>query len=369
MLSRQASLAVAPWMAKRLFGWAEMRKIGVWNTAFLGDAVLTLPLLQTLKQTWPEAELHFFVRGGLEDLFRAQPELAAVRVFAKRGTQKGVRALFDYSEQLRTEGFDCWISPHRSLRSGLLALRSGIAQRVGYDSPWWNRLLYTRTVPRRFRELEEIERLLELLRPLGVTSFDTWPRLVLDPAAEARARELVPQGQGPVLGLHPGSVWPTKRWPAAWFGLVAAKAIEQGARVCVFGGPDEKELAAEVLRYIPEAFRDRVQDLSGRCSLSELAACISLLDCYLSNDSGPMHLAWCQRVPLVALFGPTVRSLGFFPRGERTTVLEKYLDCRPCGLHGGKHCKEEHHACMRELTVSEVWEAVAAYLFTEASHD
>ncbi len=345
-----------------------MRKIGVWNTAFLGDAVLTLPLLQTLKKTWPEAEVHFFVRGGLEELFQAQPELTSVRGYAKQGSQKGLRSLLEYGGKLRSEGFDCWISAHRSFRSGLLSLRSGIPRRVGYDSPWWNRLAYTRTVPRRFGELEEIERLLELLRPLGVECFDSWPRLVLDPGVLARARELVPQNQGPVFGLHPGSVWPTKRWPAAWFGLVAAKAVEQGARVCVFGGPGEKDLAAEVLRYIPETLRDRVQDLSGRCSLPELAACISLLDCYLSNDSGPMHLAWCQRVPLVALFGPTVRTLGFFPRGERTTVLEKSLACRPCGLHGGKRCKEEHHACMREITVSEVWEAVAAYLFAGDFH-
>lgn len=345
-----------------------MRKIGIWNTAFLGDAVLTLPLLQTLKRAFPEAELHFFVRAGLEGLFQAQPELAGVRGFAKRGEQRGVGALLRYGTRLRSQGFDCWISAHRSVRSALISRCSGIPLRLGYNGPWWNRWAYTQTVARRFGELDEIERLLELLKPLGVRMVENWPRLVLDPAAATRAGELIRADGGPVLGLHPGSVWPTKRWPAAWFGLVAARAIEQGAKVYVFGGPEEKKLAAEVVRYIPEPLRDRAQDLSGRCSLPELAACISLLDCYLSNDSGPMHLAWCQRVPLVALFGPTVRSLGFFPRGERTTVLEKPLECRPCGLHGGKQCKEKHHACMREVTVQEVWEAVAAYLFAGASH-
>ncbi len=103
-----------------------MHKIGIWNTAFLGDAVLTLPLLQTLKRAYPDAELHFFVRAGVDSLFKAQPELASVRGFAKRGKQKGLGALLDYGAQLRSEGFDCWISAHRSLRSALLARRSGI---------------------------------------------------------------------------------------------------------------------------------------------------------------------------------------------------------------------------------------------------
>jgi len=75
-----------------------------------------------------------------------------------------------------------------------------------------------------------------------------------------------------------------------------------------------------------------------------------------------MHLAWIQRVPLVALFGPTVRRLGFFPRGEKATVIERDLPCRPCGLHGPKACPNGSHRCMTEITVDEVYEAVSKKL-------
>ncbi len=75
-----------------------------------------------------------------------------------------------------------------------------------------------------------------------------------------------------------------------------------------------------------------------------------------------MHLAWAQDTPLVALFGPTVRKLGFFPRGDNSTVLEVPLDCRPCGLHGPKKCPKGHHDCMRRLTPDMVWDALRAKL-------
>ena len=97
------------------------------------------------------------------------------------------------------------------------------------------------------------------------------------------------------------------------------------------------------------------------CSTSspqELAACLRFLDVYVSNDSGPMHLAWIQDVPLVALFGPTTRALGFFPRGPASRVLELDLPCRPCGLHGGKRCPLGTHACLRDLAPETVWRAV-----------
>ncbi|HKI81718.1 MAG TPA: glycosyltransferase family 9 protein, partial [Pseudodesulfovibrio sp.] len=98
-------------------------------------------------------------------------------------------------------------------------------------------------------------------------------------------------------------------------------------------------------------------------SLPELAAYLGRLDAYLTNDSGPMHLAWTQEVPLVALFGPTVKALGFFPRGDNATVLENDgLDCRPCGLHGPKKCPEGHFKCMRDLTPDRVWDVLKAKL-------
>ncbi len=343
-----------------------MKRICVWNPAFLGDAVLTLPLLQSLKRAWPEAELDFWVRQGIEPLFADQPELHRVLPVAKRGRKRGVFGLLELARAIRRERYDLLVCAHTSPRSAMVALRSGAALRVGYNGAPLSRLAFHTSVSRKFEELEEIERLLRLLEPLGIAPATHWPELVLPLEARETAGRIIGERIGskaaaPVLGLHPGSVWPTKRWPVEHFGEVAARAAASGAWVLLFAGPSEKPLARQVLehalRLAPEAAQ-RIHDLSGALNLPELAAAFTWLDCYLCNDSGPMHLAWAQRVPVVALFGPTTRELGFYPRGERSTVLERALPCRPCGKHGGRSCREGTHACMRDIAPAQVWQVV-----------
>jgi len=337
-------------------------KIGVWNTAFLGDAVLTLPLLHTLARAYPGAELHFFVRRGLAPLFAAQPELAGVHEFDKRGRDRGLRAAMRLGRSLARQRFDLWVSAHTSLRSGLIARWTSAPRRIGYSRPAYNPYFYTHTVDRGFGAADEIDRLLRLAQPLGIRELVTEPRLVLPAPAVAKAATFFATlPPGPVLGVHPGSTWPTKQWPEEYFGQVMARAHAAGATVLLFAGPDETACAARVLAASGLAGRDRLHDLAGRLSLPELAAHLARLSCYLTGDSGPMHLAWAGGAPVVALFGPTTRGLGFFPRGD-STVLELDLDCRPCGLHGPRACPRGHHRCLRDLTPDAAWAAVAAKL-------
>lgn len=330
-------------------------KIGIWQTAFLGDAVLTLPLIKALKDRYPDAEIHFFVRAGVESVFEGQPEITQVHPFAKRGKDKSLSAAYRFGRSIGRQGFDLWISTHASLRSAIVAKATGITRRIGYDQPWFNRFAYTETVSRRFEELEEIERLLQLLKPLGLDTPTPRAQLVLHESAKIDANRFwaVHFSGQPVLGMHPGSTWPTKCWPVEYFSAIIDMATEAGVKVILFAGPDEKEVADQVRRGAE--YGQDILDLSGKLSLPQLAAYLGKLDAYLTNDSGPMHLAWTQDVPLVALFGPTVKELGFFPRGDNATVAEIPLKCRPCGLHGPRTCPKGHHNCMRELTPEQVW--------------
>jgi len=338
---------------------SEYKKIGVWQTAFLGDAVLTLPLLRAIKDRFPEAELHYFVRSGFESVFAGQPEIAAVHGFAKRGAQKSLNAAVRLGWEIGQQGFDLWVSTHTSLRTALVSGATGIGRRIGYDKPWFNRFAYTETVNRRFDDLYEIERLMELVKPLGIAGPAPKAELVLSEEARSAADTYWEKSDfdRPVLGIHPGSTWPTKCWPVEYFSKIAARAANRGAHVLIFAGPGEEDVARQV-EMNADCDATHVTNLAGKLSLPELAAYLGRLDAYLTNDSGPMHLAWTQDVPLVAVFGPTVKSLGFFPRGEHSTVMETELDCRPCGLHGPKKCPKGHFKCMKNVTPDMVWEAL-----------
>ncbi|MDL2210172.1 lipopolysaccharide heptosyltransferase II [Desulfovibrio sp. OttesenSCG-928-O18] len=352
-----------------------MNKIGVWNTAFLGDAILTLPLLQTLRAAYPDAVIDFWVRKGFGGLFRAHPAINTVYEYDKRGKDKGALHAMRLGRSLARERYALWISAHASLRSALVSRLTGAGMRIGYAKPASNALFYTHVVPRRFSELEEIERLQQLLIPQDLAARGVepaaWPEIVLPgsarDAAEAYWTTLAENGQRPVLGLHPGSIWGTKRWPVEYFAAVAVNAAHEGAHVLVFGGPGEEIMAEDVAAQARKALSPGeaalVVNLAGTLSLTELAAYIGRLDCYVTNDSGPMHLAWPQKTPVTAMFGPTVRELGFFPRGASATVMELPLPCRPCGLHGPQTCPQGHHKCMRDMTPDMVWPDVAAKMF------
>jgi heptosyltransferase-2 len=339
----------------------EFKKIALWQTAFLGDAVLTLPLINALEERFPGAEIHFFVRAGVESLFTAQKNLSRVYGFAKRGDQKSLKSAIEYGRSLGRKGFDLFISAHTSMRSALIARSTGIPVRIGYDAPWYNRFAYTHTVQRRFNERAEIERLMALGVPLGIGLPAPEPELDLPEESLQKASDFYSSlEQVPVLGIHPGSVWETKRWPAEYFSKLIDLASAEGVQVIAFGGPGEEEIVSRIISGAHSG--DKVLNLAGTLNLPDLAAYIRMLDCYVSNDSGPMHIAWVQNVPLVAIFGPTVEKLGFYPRGNNSTVLEERLACRPCGLHGGKVCPEKHHNCMRLITPAKVWQTVAEKL-------
>ena len=162
--------------------------------------------------------------------------------------------------------------------------------------------------------------------------------------------------------MHPGSVWGTKRWLPSGFAEIARRAAARGAHVLVFAGPGEEGVARDVIALSELKGNPLLHDLSCALTLPELAAYLRMLNCYVSNDSGPMHLAWAQHTPVTALFGPTVRELGFFPRGDSAKVFEVSLECRPCGLHGPHHCPKKHHRCMVDIDVEAVWRDVAGKL-------
>jgi len=347
-----------------------VRSIAVWNTAFLGDAVLTLPLIHVLHKAFPDAALDFYVRPGLSSLFTAQPEIRQVFTAEKRTSL----ALCTQGREIRARRYDLWLSPHQSPRSALIAAMSGAPVRIGYAGTW-RRFAYTDTVSRCFGELHEIERVLRLTiplfrrfpnaRPSGFSPESPadplhWPTLVLPPEAEARAAELFAAlPSGPVLGVHPGSVWETKRWTAAGFAHVARRGVEHGAQVLLFATPDERADVEAVLESSGLRGHAAVHDLTGKLSLPELAACLKRLNVYVTNDSGPMHLAWSLHTPVTTVFGPTVRRFGFAPRGDTADIVElSGLPCRPCGLHGAHVCPEGHHRCMKAIDPELVWRDV-----------
>jgi heptosyltransferase II len=317
------------------------------QTAFLGDVVLTTPLLAALAARHGPVDV--VTTPVAAPLLETHPSVRRVVRYDKRGADRGLTGLWRVGRALRARGYLRAFLPHRSWRSATLGVISGAAERTGFaDSP--AATTYTRRVHRR-PEGHEVERLLALAGPdlaappvhLELTAGD---RAAADAWLAERGLETG------FVAFAPGSIWGTKRWPG--YPALAA-ALE--APVVVVGGREDARLGDVVVASAP----DRVHNAAGGLSLRASAALLARAGVLVTNDSAPLHLATAVGTPVVALFGPTVPGFGFGPRGPGDRVIEHpSLACRPCSAHGPQVCPLTHHRCMRELSVESVAAAVAA---------
>jgi heptosyltransferase-2 len=322
--------------------------------------VLTTPLLTALRQRLRPRRLAVVVRPEARPLVEGHPDVDAVLVDDKHGADRGIVGALGVARRLRAERFDLAVVPHRSLRTAAIVAAARIPRRVGFAVSRGARLFHER-VPRDPRR-HDVERNLALMGPFG--GWEDAPRLHVPvlPAAAARATALLPPGEGPVVAMAPGSVWPTKRWTAEGFARVARTLVAGGARVLLIGGADDVAVCARVA----ELASGRVTSVAG----VDLATSVALVDraaVLVGNDSAPMHLACARGVPVVAVFCATTPAFGYGPWGARTRVVDVDLACRPCGRHGGRRCPRGTEDCMRLVDPARVVAAVHAVWRTDVA--
>ncbi len=327
------------------------------QTSFLGDVVLTTPLVSALRRRLAPRRLALLVRPDAVPLVAGHPDVDQVLVDDKRGADRGALGWLRTARRLRAERFEVAVSPHRSLRTALVLAAAGIPRRVGFRESRGARLFHER-VPRD-RRRHDVERNLALLAPFGDGAGEA-PALHVPVAPEAarRAAELLPPGPGPLVGVAPGSVWATKRWTAEGFAAVIAALAADGARCVLLGAPGEAALAREIDRRAGGG----ATVLAGRTDLATMVAVVDRMALLVANDSAPMHIACARGVPVIAVFCATTPALGYGPWGPRAVVVEADLACRPCARHGGRCCPRGTEDCMRLVAPETVLAAARAAL-------
>jgi heptosyltransferase-2 len=326
------------------------------QTSFLGDVVLTTPLVSALRRRLAPRRLALLVRPEAVPLVAGHPDVDDILVDDKRGHDTGVLGFLRTARRLRRERFDLAVSPHRSLRTALVLAAARIPRRVGFRQSR-GAFLYHDRLPRDHRR-HDVERNLGLMAPWG--GMVDRPRLDLPVTAEAAARAatLLPPGPGPLVGVAPGSVWPTKRWTPGGFAAVVAGLAADGARCVLLGAAGDVSLAEEIRRLSGAP----ATVLAGATDLATLVAVIDRCALLVANDSAPMHVACARGVPVVAVFCATTPALGYGPYGARARVVQADLACRPCGRHGGRRCPRGTEDCMRLVDPARVLAAARAAL-------
>jgi heptosyltransferase-2 len=339
------------------------KRILVMHTAFIGDVVLALPMVQKLRAAYPKAAITFVATPRVMPVLENHEAITHLLPFDKKGSDQGLGGIFRMAAKIRNGKYDLAVIPHRSVRSAVVGFLSRVPIRIGFDTSGGSWLM-THTVSYR-KEKHEIDRNLGLLEPLGITSSGT-ERPLLYPSEDDR--KMVDRllflyestkntmKQHPLVGLAPGSVWKTKRWIREHFIEVGRALNKEGAFVVLLGGKEDAELCDRIANFISGS---KVLNATGKLTLLQSAELIRRCTVLVTNDSAPMHLAAGVGTPVVALFGPTVPSFGFAPRGPRDSVAGvDGLACRPCSIHGGEKCPIDTFVCMKNLTPDSVLQKV-----------
>jgi len=319
---------------------------------WIGDAVMTLPALRLLRKALPEARISLLVRPWVAPLFEKDPNVDEIIIYGDE--YRGIIGKIKLARMLNKKGFCSAVLFQNAFDAAFIAFLAGIKGRVGYNRDVRSFLLTTAVpVPQNERKVHHINYYLNLLEQLGIKEEYSAPYLYLSLDERLSARNLLKDMRRPILGINPGAEYGSaKRWFPERFAEVANWFLKdtKGSAV-IFGGRKEVGIAQEINKLIPE----NKLLLAGKTSLRELISLISECDVFVTNDSGPLHIAYAVGTPLVAIFGSTDPELTGPPpeaEGSSNVVITPSLSCSPCFE---RTCKNNDMRCMYAVTSDDVY--------------
>ena len=317
------------------------------QTAFIGDVIIITPLIRAIKELYPASLLDVMVIPQTAGVLENNPNINEIILFDKRKNK--IVSFIKTLLKLKKNRYDIAITPHSSVTTALLLKYAKIKVRIGYDR--WSAAKYlTDKVPHP-DVIHKTDKNLSLITLLTDKSFSNQTELFPSPEMLVKVDKLTNELKSKtknIIALAPGSVWFTKKWPTDYYKILAEQLVENNFGVVLIGSKDENEICNDVLP------NKNGINLAGELSLLESAAAISECDLMICNDSGALHIANAVETDVIAFFGPTVQSIGYFPFRENDFVFELDMGCRPCGSHGGKSCHLKHHECMKKIYPEEV---------------
>lgn len=330
-----------------------VRRVLVRSPNWVGDAIMSLPVLAGLKRLFPLAEITILAVPRVAPLFTSQPGVAEVIRYPSG------RGKWQVLWEMRGR-FDVSLALPNSMESGLGLWLLGVPSRVGYNTDARGLFLKEAVSGRRhLGGLHTVFYFLGLLKALGGMATFSPPALYLEPEEVDGAAQFLQEidlpGEGPWVGLSPGAAYgPAKRWPPERFAALGETLQQEfGARLVLLGGKEERPVADLVKEHLQKP----VVDLVGRTTLRQALGVLSQLRLLVTNDSGLMHAAAALSVPLVALFGST-DPVATGPFSARATVIRHPWPCSPCF----KRTCEAGYACLNAITVDEVMTAARNHL-------
>jgi len=329
-----------------------MKKVLVVNVNWLGDNILSLPIFKALKEKFYVAVM---IPSRVKDLYKNN-YVDEIIVFDERNENKSLLSKLKFIRSLRSKKFDIAFFLHRSFTKVFICFLAGIKERVGY-SRFKNFFILTKKIkPKDPLSIHRQDYYFYLFESYGIHIKDRDPFIYIDENIKENIKRSIDKKYSYLIGINLGSNWELKSWPKENFVKLIDLLIENLNCVILFTGL-EKDLETAI--YIINSVKDksRIYNFCGKTDLTKLIATLSLLDLFVSADSGPAHLATALKRKTIVLFGPTSEKLTA-PRSGCVYIIRKELNCKiPCY---DLSCKD--NLCMKKITPEDVFSKVLEVL-------
>lgn len=390
----------------------NIKKILIRGVNWIGDAVLTIPAINSVRRAFPDAHISLLVKPWVAEIFKESPDINEIILYEERFNSFSGK--FKLARMLKARGFSTAILLQNAFDAAFITWLAGIPERIGYSRDY-RRLLLTRPVTVRktvdssqftfYRQNKHhVYYYLNLIKEaLDIEAENIEPSIYLTEEEIHKAKEFLisrfplPISHFPLIGINPGATYGSaKRWMPERFAELIHRIIDElNGRVVLFGSKSEAGIAQEIIQKIeiekirswedksfsasqPLSFltsppansglRPCILNVTGKTNLRELTALISECDTFITNDSGPMHIASALLVPVVAIFGSTDRTVTG-PLGNGHKTVSKDIPCSPCMKRecpvSTTRFREKHLKCMTEITTDDVFNALQEILPNE----
>lgn len=317
------------------------------QTAFIGDAILSLPALQKLKEIYPECLIDVLCIPESEEIFNSSPAVNKAIVLDKKGVHKTLLSSMKLAIELKKNNYTKLYSSHRSFRTSLIVWILGINESYGFDTSvlkhvYKNLIKYNLSI-------HEVQRNLDLIRfNYNEINWRVKPEIKRNDFIKDKILSFMKEKgiDNNFIAIAPGSIWETKKYPKKYFEELIDYLIKKKFQIVLIGGNKDKELCASLLKNNSEL----IFDTSGLFSVIESIELLSYAKLIISNDSAPTHMGMAADIKVLTIYCSTVSDFGFYPYNTKSRFVSyDDLDCKPCGIHGYKECPIKTFDCGKKL--------------------
>ena len=335
-------------------------KILIVRTDRLGDVVLSTPVIKNLRLFFPKSHIAFICRPYVKDVLYGNPYLNEVIIYDKYNKHKSMFSTIKFAFSLKKKNFDWIIVLHPTNRAHLIAFLSGIPFRAG-----WNKklgFLLNLRIPhtKQKGKKHELEYSFDILRKIGIPIKDKNTYFPIFPEVEAKIKDLLKSKEivegDKFIVIHPSASCPSKRWPQEKFSeLISILKSKLSYPVVTVTAKGEEMFAKEIVG------KNQIIDLRGKLSIAELGALLKRAALFISNDSGPVHIAASLNIPVISIFGrnnPGLSPRRWAPLGKNSFYFHKDVGCHICLAH---NC-QKGFICLDKISSKEVADKAISFL-------